>query len=312
MNSAVQVRAMIEGWKSSGLYSKAEMAAKIAEACLEWPYVWGSLGEEDTVEKRQYYMNRSAIGEGDKELIRKRCQVLNGSSTECSGCKYFPNGFRTRMFDCRGFTRWVMGQVGITINGAGATSQYNDDSNWSRKGPISEMPADQVCCVFKYISSTGKMDHTGLHIGNGNIIHCSVEVKRGKTTERGWTHYAIPKGIDGKVVTKPTIRRGDEGPYVVECQQDLIKLGYDVGPTGADGKFGRRTETAVKAFQANSGLKADGIVGPRTWEALDAAVGPQPGPVTTLYTVHIPHLTEYQADALIASYAGAWKTAEGE
>ena len=311
MNSAAQVKAMIEGWKKAGL-SKAEMAVKIAEACLEWPYVWGSLGEEDTVENRTYYMNRSAIGEGDKALIKKRCQVLNETAAECSGCKYFPKDARTQMFDCRGFTRWVMGQVGITINGAGCTSQWNDNNNWSQKGPISEMPAGQVCCVFKYISSTGKMDHTGLHIGNGNIIHCSVEVKRGKTTEKGWTHYAIPRGIDGQVVTKPTIRRGDEGPYVVECQQDLIQLGYDLSPYGADGKFGRKTETAVKAFQKDKGLKADGIVGPLTWEALDAAVGPQPGPVTTLYTVHIPHLTEYQADALIATYAGAWKTAEGE
>ena len=65
-----------------------------------------------------------------------------------------------------------------------------------------------------------------------------------------------------------------------------------------------------KLLSYAEGLKADGIVGPKTWEALDEAVGPTP-PVTTLYTVHIPHLTEYQADALIATYAGSWKTAEG-
>ena len=107
-----------------------------------------------------------------------------------------------------------------------------------------------------------------------------------------------------------TIKRGSTGPDVVECQEDLIKLGYDLSPYGADGKFGAKTEAAVKQFQTSVGLKADGIVGPKTWEALDAAVGPTP-PVTTLYTVHIPHLTEYQADALIATYAGSWKTAEG-
>jgi len=33
-----------------------------------------------------------------------------------------------------------------------------------------------VCCVFQYNKSTGKMAHTGLHIGDGDIIHCSVNV----------------------------------------------------------------------------------------------------------------------------------------
>ena len=312
MNSARQVDAMISGWKMAGS-PKAEIVAKAAEACMGWPYVWGSMGEEDTVDQRTYYMNRSSIGPKDRELIRKRCQVLSGSSPACTGCKYFPNDARTRIFDCRGFTRWLLQQVGITLTGAGATSQWNTESNWTRKGPISEIPKDQVCCVFKQVN--GKtMEHTGMHIGNGVIIHCSVEVKRSTTDDKSWnwTHYAIPKGIDGSIIPKPTIRRGDSGTYVMECQQDLMALGYDVGATGADGKFGRKTETAVKAFQANSNLKVDGIVGQGTWAALLDAVKPGPSPVTTLYTVHIPHLTEYQADALIATYAGAWKTAEGE
>ena len=106
--------------------------------------------------------------------------------------------------------------------------------------------------------------------------------------------------------THTTIRRGSTGPDVVECQEDLIQLNYDVGPAGADGVYGRKTEAAVKAFQANSGLTADGICGPRTWAALDAAVGPG----TVLYTVTIPHLTLSQANALISQYPGAEKTEE--
>ena len=41
--------------------------------------------------------------------------------------------------------------------------------------------------------------------------------------------------------------------------------------------------------------------------------GPEPDPKPSqLFTVHIPYLTEYQADALIHQYNGSWKTKEGE
>jgi len=310
MNSAAQLDNELANWIAQGL-SKAEIVVKQAEFMMEWPYAWGAVGADCTVAKREYYMNRSAIGEGDKELIRKRCQVLNGSADSCSGCKYYPNGARVRMNDCQGFAKSVFKGVGITLAGGGCTSMWNTASNWKEQGYLADMPAGQVCLVFKYISSTQKMDHVGIHIGGGNIIHCSGDVRRGTTKEKGWTHYGIPKGLDGSTPSdKPTLRKGSTGPYVVECQNDLLQLGYDLSPYGADGKYGNTTIREVKKFQSASGLVADGICGQKTWTALDEAVGPSPTPTTKLYTVHIPHLTEYQADALIATYSGSWKTEE--
>jgi len=308
MNSAKQVDNMVAQWKEAGL-SKSDIIVNDAKACLGWPYVWGAVGADCTVAKRQYYMGRSGIGPGDVELVRKRCAVLNGSQTRCEGCKYYPNNERTRINDCQGFVKQMCKAVGITLVGGGCTTMWKNDSNWSEKGLIKDMPLDKVCCVFKHISSTGKMDHIGIHIGGGQIIHCSVEVKTGKTTDKGWTHYAIPKGLDGTVptTTKPTIRRGSTGPYVVECQQDLIQLGYNVGKYGADGKFGAATESAVKAFQRDHNLTPDGVVGPMTWDALDKAVGPEPTPVPVVkyYSVTIPHQTSEQAEALKAQYPDA-------
>lgn len=303
MNSAATVDNMIISWKSEGR-TRAELAWLIAEACIGWPYVWGSLGELDTPEKRQYYMGRSAIGAGDIELIRKRCQVINGSHALCTGCKYYPGGAKTRMFDCRGFTRWVLGKCGISLQGAGATSQWNNAANWAEKGEIRDMPAGAVACVFKQNGT--KMEHTGLAFA-GQIIHCSVEVKRGKTTDKGWTHYAIPKGIEEVEPvpeTRPTLRRGSKGEYVTLLQTKLMQLGYDVGSAGADGDFGRGTEAAVKLFQGDHGLAADGIVGAKTWAALDA------GEPTKLYTVIIPHLARHHAEALVGNYDGATMTEE--
>jgi N-acetyl-anhydromuramyl-L-alanine amidase AmpD len=53
-----------------------------------------------------------------------------------------------------------------------------------------------------------------------------------------------------------------------KIQEALLKLGYDVGRAGADGKMGQDTEEAVRAFQHAVGLYVDGKPGKLTQEAL--------------------------------------------
>lgn len=55
-----------------------------------------------------------------------------------------------------------------------------------------------------------------------------------------------------------------------EVQAALAKLGYAPGPI--DGAWGSKTRGAVVSFQANKGLAADGLLGPKTIAALQAAV----------------------------------------
>ena len=93
---------------------------------------------------------------------------------------------------------------------------------------------------------------------------------------------ATPTPAPVAAKTYITLRKGDEGPDVVTLQQALAELGYLSG--AADGNFGTGTQTAVKKFQQDRGLDADGIAGKMTQEALfkessvtpipDATVGP--------------------------------------
>lgn len=75
--------------------------------------------------------------------------------------------------------------------------------------------------------------------------------------------------LEGPGIYRPTLRRGASGNAVRELQRKLLAVGSLSG--GVDGQFGSGTEAAVRAFQRSRGLSADGIVGPATWAALDAA-----------------------------------------
>lgn len=68
------------------------------------------------------------------------------------------------------------------------------------------------------------------------------------------------------------LRNGREGDDVREMQEGLIRLGYDLGRWGADGDFGDATEMAVRRFQIHSGLGVDGVFGPKTLAAFQAAL----------------------------------------
>ena len=63
----------------------------------------------------------------------------------------------------------------------------------------------------------------------------------------------------------PTLRFGNSGISVKVLQRILLSNGYAVR---VDGVFGALTETAVKAFQSQSKLAEDGVVGGHTWREL--------------------------------------------
>lgn len=67
------------------------------------------------------------------------------------------------------------------------------------------------------------------------------------------------------VPPEPALNIGDRGPEVSHLQERLNVFGADLK---VDGVFGTATHAAVIAFQAEKGLKPDGVVGPKTAAAL--------------------------------------------
>ena len=86
-----------------------------------------------------------------------------------------------------------------------------------------------------------------------------------------------------------TYRQGSTGAQVRTIQDKLKRWGYYDG--AVDGIFGSGTRQAVVAFQNEMRLSPDGIVGPRTWNALyDTYLGigdnvSPPGSGSFAYTV---------------------------
>ncbi|MFI9362994.1 peptidoglycan-binding protein [Kitasatospora sp. NPDC053057] len=98
---------------------------------------------------------------------------------------------------------------------------------------------------------------TFLAIGSGVATAGSASAATSPSNLCGWWS-----------TSEPELSYGDSGNEVKALQCELYNsLAYN-GPA-VDGQFGDQTLAAVKKFQTCEGLQVDGIVGPKTWAALD-------------------------------------------
>ncbi|MFJ3582815.1 peptidoglycan-binding protein [Streptomyces sp. NPDC090127] len=121
-------------------------------------------------------------------------------------------------------------------------------------------------------------DRYGIPKDRAHIVG-HAEVPNNDHTDPGpnwnWSYYMqLVGGTGGGTVnldfpSYDTLRSGSTGPQVTAAQTLLNAQGFAAGT--ADGVFGTRTVTAVKAFQSARGLPADGIIGRQSWTALLSA-----------------------------------------
>ena len=276
MNSANYVDELIAAGKAAG-EDLMMLAWNAAKACTGWAYVFGARGQLCTP------ANRRARYSDAHPTIKSKCQNFNGDGS-CQGCKWYPDGQRTRFFDCRGYTYWILLQVyGWKLMGTGATSQWNNADNWKAKGEIGTIPEDTLVCLF--VKKGSKMEHTGFGY-KGQTLECSSGVQYFSKRNAKWTHWGIPACIDAQPAPGPeptptpepvmrrTLRLGDKGAEVKLMQRDLMAAGESLPKYGADGDFGKETLAAVRSFQRkHPPLVVDGICGPKTWAELEKYEG---------------------------------------
>lgn len=155
------------------------------------------------------------------------------------------------------------------------------------KGDISTIPEIPGLAVW---TKTG--GHIGIYVGDGYVVEArgySYGVQRNKLSDRAFRTWGLypyveytpeqvalaeaamgskPTETEGKTVKVElsVLRIGSKGEQVKTVQRLLNAMGYDCGE--ADGDFGAKTASAVKAFQQREGLTVDGVVGAKSWSAL--------------------------------------------
>lgn len=90
----------------------------------------------------------------------------------------------------------------------------------------------------------------------------------------------------------PVLKNGSTGESVLTAQRRLAELGYYTG--GIDGQYGPGTASAVKQFQAQHGLDADGKIGIATSALLFSA---EAQPIITAPPTPVPTATPLPTEA---------------
>lgn len=118
-----------------------------------------------------------------------------------------------------------------------------------------------------------------INIGNPK----STKMPNGYNSRKEWYQKVRPLILrvdfseGGNVVFPSPPPVEPSSPGVEVLQKRLNELRVEGTPVDVDGDLGPKTVAAIKAFQRSQGLQPDGVVGPLTQAALDAAKVPGPG-----------------------------------
>lgn len=201
--------------------------------------------------------------------------------------KYMNKTAKISQTDCGYFSSTCVRAAGIANNFLCLPGSYKDSypkvpgtMTIAIKGAINVNnlePGD----VIRYRKTSGQ--HTVVYIGNGQIAHAS----RGHafpriSSTKPWTNSNVKTSTIqvlrakpiSKEVTRNYLKEGDSGEEVKKLQKYInwfFKEKYGKNVISVDGKFGTNTQNYCKLMQSDLGFSdADGLVGPKTVEAMKA------------------------------------------
>lgn len=161
-------------------------------------------------------------------------------------------------------------EAGVSFNSAYRTASYNRkvggaSQSYHVKGQALDIPFSSN---YKYLISRDKMCAFFNSLGVKGIIKYPTFIHVDTRTSK---YHADNNGnykTFGRVHIpfRQKLERGSKNVDVGIMQYKLKMLGYDVG--NADMEFGNRTFESVRKYQANNGLKVNGVVGEITWNKL--------------------------------------------
>lgn len=225
-------------------------------------YVYGCTGKPCTpaqrlVQSRQYPSCARAI--------RDNCPVLSGRTASCASCRHQGRP----AYDCAQLVRFTLREGGFRPP-SGATSLWHARDLWQARLPFSlEYAKRQFCILFRREQSGTAartvMAHTGVCLGDGRVIDARSHAKGvvlSAPHEYPWSDMAILPGTgEGgapEMGASSALPPGSKGETVRSLQTRLMALGFPLPRFGADGKYGRETQAALKAFQYAHGLAPTG------------------------------------------------------
>jgi len=200
-------------------------------------------------------------------------------------------GFERHHMDSRGWNaiayNWLVDDDGVIYEGrgggivGGATRGWNSRTEsicytgWG-SGEVSQRALDSIKWLVSDIQGRygrglwvkGHRDLAATSCPGTSLYHWlqdGMPLKADTAPEQDWAGIiAYVAGLGAAVARRPlSRRRRSRGPAVRLVQTKLNGLGHDAGPV--DGVYGRLTASAVRSYQQQSGLKADGVVGKSTW-----------------------------------------------
>lgn len=200
-------------------------------------------------------------------------------------------------YDCSAAVIQAWELAGVPVKSSGATYTGN------MRGVFLRCGFEDVTAGIDLTSGTGLqrgdvllnvVHHTAMYCGGGQEVEASINENGGTNggqpgdqtgrefLMRPYRNYpwdcvlrytsstedkpARPGPTYEYTVRLGLLKEGMEDPQVRTVQQLLSAKGY--GPGEADGIMGEATVGAVRAFQENSGLLADGEVGGDTWSKM--------------------------------------------